>query len=178
MGLSMATLNRILSILILILAIGAAVLSYFLFERRNQFRERADELATTVAEMVDSLDRDSQTNVSSAITFTPGDPATGAEETGTLGWQAYQEAAADGDPAEFDQNLNKARELADVLNEQRNRLAEKLAQVGAELEMPQEQVDPAQLKTPLRKTSTRRRRRKSSGWQAPFRHAPMHSLPR
>ncbi len=143
----MAKLNRILLICIAVLAVAVAVLSFLLSQRRKEFRDRADKLAVTVSSMVESLDKDSQTNAADAVNFKPADPESGTPESGTLGWKAYHEAKGeDGAYQEFSDRLGKAEKLAEDIVTQRNLLADQLAQVGVSLGMPEDQVDPAALK--------------------------------
>ncbi|NOY80094.1 MAG: hypothetical protein GXP31_03720 [Kiritimatiellaeota bacterium] len=143
----MAKLNRILLICIAVLAVAVAVLSVLLSQRRKEFRDRADKLALTVSSMVESLDKDSQTNAADAVNFKPADPESGTPESGTLGWKAYHDAKGeDGTYQEFSDRLGKAEKLAEDIVTQRNLLADQLAQVGVSLGMPEDQVDPAGLK--------------------------------
>lgn len=144
----MTTLNRVLSILIALLAIAATVLSYLLFEKRNEFRGRADKLASAMAEMVETMARDSQTNADQQVTFTPADPRAGRAEKGTLGWKAYQEARnAQGNYPAFESTMDTATGLADNVHTQRNFLADILYEAGITLGIPEDAVDPAQLKS-------------------------------
>lgn len=141
----MATLNRILSVLILLLAIGAAAMSFLLFQRRGEFRGRADKLALSVAEMVKSLEKESGVKKSDQISFKPAEA--GTPESGTLGWAAYHEAkGTDGTYAAFDTKLTDARKLATDINAQRNQLADQFAQVATHMEFGQGAVDPAEMK--------------------------------
>ena len=143
----MGKLSTPLAILAALLAIGAAVLSYFLFERRNEFRGRADRLATTVASMAAKIGADSSTTVPDGLTFTPGDPASGTAESGTLGWQEYHNAKGDdGTYAEFQTTLDKADQLAAAINEQRNRLADALADIATDFQAPEDVRDAIALK--------------------------------
>jgi len=141
----MALLNRILSILMVLLALTAAAFSYLLFERREEFKGRADKLAKTVSEMVVAMDTESNTNNKSRINFTPGTPET--PETGTLGWKAYHDAK---DPektyAQFSNTLKIATQQAQGLAKQKNYLADTVAQAGKDLGLPEDMVNAADLK--------------------------------
>jgi len=141
----MATFNRILIILITILALGAAALSYLLFERRNEFRDRAGLLAEAVVDMVKSLDEDSNTNVGKGVTFSKADPLSGLAESGTLSWEEYHNDKLTGYSG-FKKTVDKAAELSANIAVQRNLLAQSLAQVGFDLEMPVEDLSVADLK--------------------------------
>jgi len=137
----MALLNRILSIVILLVAIGAAFLSYKLFERRNAFRDRAATMATTIVDVVKSLDQDSNTNFAKNVTFTPSDPTSKTPETGTLSWANYH-----ADQAGFNKPLDEAKDLAGKINKQRGFLAENIGQIAIDLEMPEDLVSIDDLK--------------------------------
>ncbi len=142
----MAIFNRILTVLIVLLAITAVVFSYLLFKRRHEFRDRAEKLALSTTEMVNTLDKQSNTGTSKEITFTRADPQTGEPESGSLSWKAFHEARnAEGEYPAFSKKLNSAEELADRVHKQRNTLAEKLYTVGTKLEMPDAIVQPSEL---------------------------------
>ena len=133
----MATLNRLLIGIITILAIGAAILSYLLFERRNEFRDRATVLAESVADVVKSLDAEGGKD----IKFSPADPANGIPEAGSLSWETYNQ-----DPAAFAKRVDKATKLAQNVGNQRDFLAETIATVAFDLDMPVEALSVDQLK--------------------------------
>lgn len=142
----MAIFNRILSVLIVLLAITAAVFSYLLFERRQEFRDRADKLAQTLSETVQQIDRNSQTSYSGELTFSPATEE--RPSSGTLSWQDYHEAR---DPetksyAEFDDRIRTAVEAASAINEQRDLLAEKFAEAGIILGLDESDSQDADLK--------------------------------
>lgn len=142
----MAIFNRILSVLIVLLAITAAVFSYLLFERRQEFRDRADKLAQTLSETVQQIDRNSQTSYSGELTFSPATEE--RPSSGTLSWQDYHEAR---DPetksyAEFDDRIRTAVEAASAINEQRDLLAEKFAETGIILGLDESDSQDADLK--------------------------------
>ncbi|MFW5802453.1 MAG: hypothetical protein ACOCWJ_00915 [Verrucomicrobiota bacterium] len=142
----MAILNRILSVLIVLLAITAAVFSFLLFERRQEFRERADKLADTLSQTVQQIDRNSQTSYSEKLTFNPATEE--RPSSGTLSWQKYHEAF---DPetksyAKFDDRIKTAVEAASSINEQRDLLAEKFAEAGIILGLDESDAQAADLK--------------------------------
>lgn len=141
----MAAFNRFLMILIAILAIGAAVLSFLLFQRRTEFRDRASLLADATSDMVESLDKQSGTNVSRKVSFSPADPELGTKESGTLSLFSYHDDAETGYSG-FAANLRAAEELAESINEQRNYLAQKLDDVAFALQMPQQELNVEDLK--------------------------------
>ncbi len=137
----------VLSIITALLAITAAVFSYLLFDRRNEFRGRADKLATGVAGMVTKLDNESGSNVKTSVNFTPADPASKSPEKGTLGWQAYHEAKGeDKSYSGFQTTVNKAVDLAGKVTERRNHLAESLGALAQDMRMSEEDLDVGHLK--------------------------------
>ncbi|MCF7854334.1 MAG: hypothetical protein K9N51_06015 [Candidatus Pacebacteria bacterium] len=137
----MATFNRVLIVLIAILAVGAAVMSFLLFQHRNAFRDRASVLAETVVSMVRWMDEDSNTDYDKEVTFGAADPVEGLPESGMLSWQKYLE-----DPQAYKRTLGEAEELSEQLAEQRNYLTENLAQVGFDLQLPVDALDVADLR--------------------------------
>lgn len=143
----MGTLNRILGILAMLLAIVAAVLSFLLFQNRNELKDRADKLALTLADVVKTLDNESLSEVSKDVKFVPADKATGAPESGSLGFKAYQLAKGpDGKYAGYEETLKKAKTLAKEMNDQRNLLADKMAEMGVGLGVPEQELDKSDLK--------------------------------
>jgi len=141
----MAALNRFLIGLIAVLAIAAAVLSYLLFERRTEFRDRAGTLATTVVDMTRALDAESGTNVAKKVRFSAADKAAGVPESGELSWAEYHQDKPSG-YQNFARNLKLTTDLAKSINEQRNFLAESIAQLGFDLEMPVDELNADDLK--------------------------------
>lgn len=142
----MAILNRILSVLIVLLAITAAVFSFLLFQRRQEFRDRADKLAETLSQTVQQIDRNSQTSYSGKLTFNPATEE--RPSSGTLSWQAYHEAfdSETKSYAAFDDRIKTAVEAASAINEQRDLLAEKFAEAGIILGMDESDAQAADLK--------------------------------
>lgn len=146
----MAIFNRILSVLIVILAITAAVFSFLLFQRRQEFRDRADKLAQTLSQTMQQIDQESQTDYANDLTFQPATEE--RPSSGTLSWQQYHddkdlEVKAPDDPyAAFDQRIDAAVEAAGELNTQRNLLAEKFAETGIALGMDEADAQAADLK--------------------------------
>ncbi len=143
----MGKLSTVFGILTAIMAVIAVTLSFLLFTRRNEFRGRADHLATAVATIVKTSDPDNSTNVSHDASFTPADRASGTPESGTLGWKAYHEAKdATGDYAAYQKCLDKAVGLVQTATVQRNALAESLTTVASELGMPEAEAAGGNLK--------------------------------
>lgn len=63
----MGVLNRIVLIFILLAAAGAAVLSYFLFEKRTQMLQGWDQMAKQIAETAAALDNGSGTQIADSF---------------------------------------------------------------------------------------------------------------
>ncbi|MFO7822235.1 MAG: hypothetical protein R6V56_09320 [Lentisphaeria bacterium] len=124
----MAFFNRILIVLITLMTIVAAYMSFLLFERRNDFRDRAADLSKTVKVAVSSLDKRSNTKLSKDITFNQRTEE--MKEGGTLSWEAYLQRD------EYNERLNEVEALAEDINSQRNYLAEQLREIALELGFP------------------------------------------
>ena len=65
----MKVTNIVLSILILLLSVAAAVFSYFLFEKRSQFVTGWGKMAQTINTSAAELDKGSGTRSASELTF-------------------------------------------------------------------------------------------------------------
>lgn len=141
----MAGLNRGLMILITLLAIGAAVLSFLLFQKRAEFADRASLLAKTTADMVKALDEESNTSVSRKVTFTPANPELGIEESGTLSALDFHNDRVSGSK-DFEASLAAATDLAATINKQRNDLAQTLDEVAYALEISDGELSVGDLK--------------------------------
>ncbi|OGV71122.1 MAG: hypothetical protein A3K19_30585 [Lentisphaerae bacterium RIFOXYB12_FULL_65_16] len=147
----MGKLSAFLGIVTALLAIAAVVLSLLLFVRRNEFRGRADKLASSVADIVAKLDKDSGTEVAKRVNFKAGDPASKTPESGSLGWKAYKDAKdpTSGTYPGFLKTLGEASNLADALNERRTGLADNLNKVATDLGIPEGQIEAEKLKQVL-----------------------------
>jgi hypothetical protein len=143
----MGKLSNIFGVIALVLAGGAAFLSFTIAQRRAEFRMRADKLASTVADTVKAIDADSGTSLSTTVSFTPGDPKAKTPESGTLGWKSFHEAKDDsGSYQAFQSKLTMALGQAQALVGQRNRLAAALSESAAALDLPADQLDVASLR--------------------------------
>ena len=131
----MANFNRFLIIIITILALAAAVMSYFLFERRNEFRNRATDLSESVEKIVQKLDNESGTELRQKITFNPAVSEEGIPESGSLSWKNYNQ-----DPQKYNTLLEQAENFAGKINSQKNFLGDEFAQVGFDLGIPVEDL--------------------------------------
>jgi len=143
----MGKAGTIFGVLTALLAITAAVFSFILFNRRNEFRGRADKLAATVADMVKKLDVESSSDVQSKVNFTPADPVALTPEEGTLGWKTYHEARNEmGEYPEVGKTLDLAKKLAFDINERRNALAETIVKAAKDLRIPDTELEETDLK--------------------------------
>jgi len=143
----MGKLSRILIILAVLLTLAALVLSFLLFQRRNEFRNRAGDLATEISYTAKKLDQDSQTDVSKKVSFIPAEPITGAKESGTLSWKAYHDAKGeDGQYTAFRDTLKAAKLQVDAIWDQRNFLADTMAEDAGVLGLTEKDFAPAELK--------------------------------
>lgn len=141
----MAGLNRGLMIIITLLAIGAAALSFMLFQKRTEFTDRATVLAEANVAMVEALDKESDTNVSRKVNFTAADPALGIPESGTLSAvDFHNDKIVDGN--DFAMNLKAATDLAESVNKQRNALAQTLDEIAYALKIDDGEVSVGDLK--------------------------------
>lgn len=131
----MAKFNRFLIILITILAVAAAVMSYFLFERRNEFRDRATVLSQTVADIVMNLDEESGTKLRREVDFEPAIAEEGISESGSLSWQNYRENSE-----QYEALLDNAVQLSEQVNSHKNYLAEILQEISFELGMTDDDI--------------------------------------
>jgi hypothetical protein len=63
----MGTLNRIVNIVVLVLAIVAVVFGTLLFKKRDELRNRGDKMATAINAVASSLDKNSETDYTKAL---------------------------------------------------------------------------------------------------------------
>lgn len=124
----MGKLGTISGVVAAVLAIAAAGLSFMISGKRALYEERAHKLATTVAQMVDKLDQNSNSGAKAAVSFTDAEKNGAPEDT--LGWQKYL-----ADSSAFDGSLSQAVGLAQKLNGQRDTLAKSLSDATTQLGM-------------------------------------------
>ena len=122
----MAMVNRILVIVASLLAVIAVILSFVLFQRRDAFRDRADLAADTVAKITVALDKNSG-SPTSAVTFTAADPVS-KKSQGTLSWDTFKKSKTD-----YTNSLAEAVKLAQKVQEQRDFLAQQLADTAGQI---------------------------------------------
>jgi hypothetical protein len=126
----MGKLGTIFGILAAILALAAAYLSFMISGKRAIYEDRASKLATTVTQMVDKLDQNSNSTAKAAVSFTVAEGQKNGSPEDTLGWKKYV-----ADPGAFDASLGQAVGLAQKLNGQRDNLAKSLADTSTQLGM-------------------------------------------
>jgi hypothetical protein len=144
----MGKLSNIFGVIALVLAGGAAYLSFTIAARRAEFRLRADKTASTLVEIVKAVDADSGTAVASSVSFTPGDPKAKTAETGTLSWKSFHDAKDEsGAYQAFQSTLTMALDQVKKLVLQRNTLAATIAEAATTLSLPADQLDVANLRT-------------------------------
>lgn len=135
----MGKLGKILAPVVAVFAVAAAVLSFLVSSRRGDFVNRAAVLSSGVATMAQKLDVESQSGKSSQVTFTPA--ASGSKESGSLAWAAYK-----ADQGAFQKTVDSAVELATLLNNQRNVLAQTMVEMAIELRLPEMELTADKLK--------------------------------
>lgn len=110
----MGTLNKIVSISILVLAIVAAVFSFMLFQKRGVFVDGWGKLTTSINDTAKALDADSGTKTATKLTVD------------NLDHRKYES---------LDQLLPDLKKQASTVNKQRNELADALTTTAATLEI-------------------------------------------
>jgi len=142
----MGKVNAIISCILAVLAIAAGVFSFSLFNRRNEFRGRAEILAETLTKVAATMDKDSSTRLAQTVTFTKADPFAQTPESGSLSWKAYNDAKAEeNDYAAFAQTMAQIRDLSALFHAQRGELAAHLANFTVILGLPEQQVSTTEL---------------------------------
>lgn len=125
----MSKLGKIFGILVVVLSIAVAVLSFMVSKHREQFRDRAATLAEGVSKTGSTLSQGTGSPVGSSVTFTPA-PA-GGKESGALGWNEYKTNAQG-----YKDNVGKVVDLAKKVSDQRNKMSDALKSIGEELKLP------------------------------------------
>lgn len=125
----MSKLGKIFGILVVVLSIAVAVLSFMVSKHREQFRDRAAVLAEGVSKTGSTLSQGTGSAVGGSVTFTPA-PA-GGKESGTLGWNDYKTNASG-----YKDNIGKVVDLAKKVSDQRNKMSDALKSIGEELKLP------------------------------------------
>jgi len=121
----MAIVNKILNIIILIIAIAAVLFSFLLFRTRTAFREYGDKYAEQTAKIVKILETDSGDKYSRNLHVEDFETDDGkSHRLGTLGWPNYWIDYKPGLGSEkFDKSMREYEELSKKLHGQRNDLA-------------------------------------------------------
>jgi hypothetical protein len=126
----MGKLGTIFGIVAAVLAIVAAGLSFMISGKRVLYEDRAAKLATTVVQVVDKLDQNSNSGAKAAVSFTVAEGQRNGTPEDSLGWKKFLD-----DPAAFDASLGQAVTLSDKINTQRDTLAKSLADASTGLGM-------------------------------------------
>ena len=106
------------------LAVVAVIFSFMLFQKRDSFRDRADLAAEKVAQIAAVLDKNSGTTT--AVTFT-ADPVS-KKGQGSLSWDSFKKSKD-----EYNKSLDTALSLAKKVQEQRDFLAQQLADTAGQI---------------------------------------------
>ena len=122
----MGKLAKILSPLLAVLAIAAAVFSYLIFSGLKPYQARAAKMAKGLSETAKKLDADTNTGKSGKLDYK--EPQPGVKESGAFSFAKYKENAGD-----FEKNVNEVSAIATTVVTQRNDLAETLATVSKNL---------------------------------------------
>lgn len=137
----MILFNRILNVLILVLALVSAAYSGLLFQRRVELRDRGEKLADAVAVVAKDLDENSGTAYSKDITRELVKGEKGEDlDGGKLGW-AYYHSVRDPESKsypKFDALLSKFKEQAIAIRAQRDRLATAVNEHATLFQQPSE----------------------------------------
>jgi hypothetical protein len=106
----MVVVNKILNILIFLLAIAACVAAVLLHQRRTELRGRADYFADVISNVAKKLDGDTNKNTSTDIN------ASQEIKSDILTWQAYNKARTeDGKFTAFEEKVTKLEEYTEQL---------------------------------------------------------------
>lgn len=121
----MVLINRILTVLVLIVGIVALGFAWKLGKHREELRNRGNAMAVGVADMVKELDTNSGTKLSEKVTVEQNGAA------GTLGVKNFSQLSG---------LLKEARDLATKVRTQRDALAKSLSEVakGFNIEMSED----------------------------------------
>jgi DNA repair exonuclease SbcCD ATPase subunit len=127
----MVILNRVLNVLIFVLAIVTLLFGFLLFNRRVELRDRGEKLADAVAEIVKDLDTESGTAYQGEINR---DDYVGADQKkkpgGKLGWAYFHEIRDKKTKSyqKFDNILDEVKKQAKDVREQRDMLANAISE--------------------------------------------------
>ncbi|RMD79706.1 MAG: hypothetical protein D6820_07855, partial [Lentisphaerae bacterium] len=117
-----SVLNRILNVLIAIVAILTVVFGYKLYDRRKELRERADLLASRIFDAAKKLDPHSPTAIASSLDASSPDKP--------LGWKSYHDS-----PEQYKKNLETFVTTVEKVRTQRDNLGAKLAELAKIFEL-------------------------------------------
>lgn len=119
----MALANRLLNVVILVMALVAVVFSWKLWDRRKELRERGDALANFVSGAATDLDENSAKPIGPEVKATEN----GAK--GALGWEAFH-----ADSSKYRGLLDRFQTRARDIRKMRDDLSGELVKVGAKFD--------------------------------------------
>ncbi len=122
----MGKLAKILSPLVAVLAIAAAVFSFLIWKDLKPYQARAAKMAEGLVKTAKTLDADTNTGKSGKLTYTA--PAPGVKESGAFSYIKYKENSGD-----FEKNVNEVGSIASTVIDQRNKMAETILTVSKTL---------------------------------------------
>ena len=122
----MGKLAKILSPLVAVLAIAAAVFSFLIYSGLKPYQARASKMAKGLSETAKKLDMDTNTGKSGKLDYK--EPQPGVKESGAFAYVKYKE-----NPSEFEKNVNEVGAIASTVITQRNELAETIVSVSKNL---------------------------------------------
>ncbi len=126
----MAVFNRILNIIVMLMAIFAVVVAWKLYDRRKELRARGDMIADAVVEAAEALDANSPETVAGELQYDMNLGANG------LGWQEYHK-----DPSQYKRRLEDFVTHARKITKHRDALSQHIIEIGKEFEANSEKSD-------------------------------------
>ena len=130
----MGKLGKIFGPLVAVLAVAAAVLSFLIYGRQKELRNRAADLAEALNTVVKTMNSGTQSPDASKISFTKASPSN-PKESGSLGWEDYKKSLKAGGSA-YAGTLKTADSVAKALREQRDDYAKNLLDMASTLKYP------------------------------------------
>jgi len=132
----MGKLGKIFGPVVAVLALAAAVLSFLIYMRQKELRNRASDLAEALATTVKTMNSGTQSPDASKVSFTKATDSS-PKEGGTLGWEDYKKSLKAGGN-EYAGTLKKADAVASALVGQRDAYVEKMREMANTLKYPAE----------------------------------------
>jgi len=132
----MGKLGKIFGPVVAVLALAAAVLSFLIYMRQKELRNRASDLAEALNTTVKTMNSGTQSPDASKISFTKATDSS-PKEGGTLGWEDYKKSLKAGG-SEYAGTLKKADAVAKALVDQRDDYAKNMLEMASTLKYPAE----------------------------------------